>query len=294
MLMLWRRQRWWLTPTLLIAPAIVLFFTVILLSALRSLWISLHDWDGFGPMVWIGFGNYVELYNDPQFYVSLKNNLIWLVMFMTAPPLGLAIALLVNQKIRGMRFLKSLFFIPLVLASVTVGVVFTWVYTPEFGLLALIFRAFGATAPAVLSDEHFVTFAIVIPALWPQVTFCMVLYLAGLNNLSEELIGAGRVDGARGWNMLRHIVLPQLTQVTFIAIAVTVVGALRSFDMVSVMTNGGPFGSSSVLAYQMFEQSIFSYRFGYGAAIASVLFVIMAVFIVWYLSRIIHTEERGG
>ncbi|MBY3035710.1 sugar ABC transporter permease [Rhizobium leguminosarum] len=294
MLMLWRRQRWWLTPTLLIAPAIVLFFTVILLSAVRSLWISLHDWDGFGPMVWIGFGNYVELYNDPQFYVSLKNNLIWLVMFMTAPPLGLAIALLVNQKIRGMRFLKSLFFIPLVLASVTVGVVFTWVYTPEFGLLALIFRAFGATAPAVLSDEHFVTFAIVIAALWPQVTFCMVLYLAGLNNLSEELIGAGRVDGARGWNMLRHIVLPQLTQVTFIAIAVTVVGALRSFDMVSVMTNGGPFGSSSVLAYQMFEQSIFSYRFGYGAAIASVLFVIMAVFIVWYLSRIIHTEERGG
>lgn len=294
MLMLWRRQRWWLTPTLLIAPAILLFFTVILLSAVRSLWISLHDWDGMGPMTWIGFGNYVELYNDPQFYTSLKNNLIWLIMFMAAPPLGLVIALLVNQKIRGMRFLKSLFFIPLVLASVTVGVVFTWVYTPEFGLLALIFKAFGATAPAVLSDEHFVTFAIVIAALWPQVTFCMVLYLAGLNNLSEELIGAGRVDGARGWNMLWHIVLPQLTQVTFIAIAVTVVGALRSFDMVSVMTRGGPFGSSSVLAYQMFEQSIFSYRFGYGAAIASVLFVIMAAFIIWYLSRIVRTEERGG
>ncbi|GAA3079120.1 sugar ABC transporter permease [Rhizobium viscosum] len=294
MLMLWRRQRWWLTPTMLIAPAIILFFTVILLSAVRSLWISLHDWDGMGPMTWVGFGNYVELYNDPQFYKSLKNNLIWLIMFMAAPPLGLAIALLVNQKIRGMRFLKSLFFIPLVLASVTVGVVFTWVYTPEFGLLALVFKAFGATAPAVLSDEHFVTFAIVIAALWPQITFCMVLYLAGLNNLSEELIGAGRVDGARGWNMLWHIVLPQLTQVTFIAIAVTVVGALRSFDMVSVMTRGGPFGSSSVLAYQMFEQSIFSYRFGYGAAIASVLFVIMGLFIVWYLSRIIRTEERGG
>lgn len=94
--------------------------------------------------------------------------------------------------------------------------------------------------------------------------------------------------------MLRHIVLPQLTQVTFIAIAVTVVGALRSFDMVSVMTQGGPFGSSEVLAYQMFEQSIFSYRFGYGAAIASVLFVIMAVFIVWYLTRIIRIEERGA
>lgn len=294
MTLLWRHHRWWLTPVLLILPAAVLFSVVILWSAVDSLWISLHDWDGFSPMVWIGLGNYVELFSDPQFYVSLKNNLIWLVMFMAAPPLGLAIALLVNQKIRGMRLMKSLFFIPLVLASVAVGVVFTWVYTPQIGLLAVVFSAFGATAPAVLSDEHFVTFAIVIAALWPQIAFCMVLYLAGLNNLSEELIGAGRVDGARGWNMLRHIVLPQLTQVTFIAIAVTVVGALRSFDMVSVMTQGGPFGSSDVLAYQMYEQSIFSYRFGYGAAIASVLFVIMAVFIVWYLTRIIRLEERGA
>ncbi|ACM30174.1 sugar ABC transporter permease [Agrobacterium sp. SHOUNA12C] len=294
MMTFWRYHRWWLTPALLILPAAILFSVVILWSAVESVWISLHEWDGFSPMVWIGLGNYVELFNDPQFYVSLKNNVIWLVMFMAAPPLGLAIALLVNQKIRGMRLMKSLFFIPLVLASVAVGVVFTWVYTPQLGLLALIFGFFGATAPALLSNEHLVTFAIVIAALWPQIAFCMVLYLAGLNNLSEELIGAGRVDGARGWNMLRHIVLPQLTQVTFIAIAVTVVGALRSFDMVSVMTQGGPFGSSEVLAYQMFEQSIFSYRFGYGAAIASVLFVIMAVFIVWYLTRIIRIEERGA
>lgn len=294
MTVFWRHHRWWLSPVMLILPAAVLFTVVILASSVQSLWISLHDWDGFGPMVWIGFDNYRELYNDPQFYVSLKNNIIWLVMFMLAPPLGLAIALLVNQKIRGMRFLKSLFFIPLVLASVAVGVVFSWVYTPEFGLLSLIFRFFGATAPAVLSDEHFVTFAIVIAALWPQTAFCMVLYLAGLNNLNEEIIGAGRVDGARGVHMLRHIILPQLTQVTFIAIAVTVVGALRSFDMISVMTSGGPFGSSSVLAYQMFEQSIFSYRFGYGAAIASVLFAIMIVFIAWYLTRIIRVEERGA
>jgi multiple sugar transport system permease protein len=131
-------------------------------------------------------------------------------------------------------------------------------------------------------------------ALWPQVAFCMVLFLAGLNNLSDDLIGAGRVDGARGWRMLRHVVLPQLTQVGFIAIAVTVIGALRSFDMVAVMTSGGPFGSSTVLAYQMFQQSIFSYRFGYGAAIATVLVVIMAIFIVWYLRGLIKAEERSA
>ena len=290
----WRRHRGWITPTIFILPTIVLFGVVIVASSLQSVWISLHEWDGFGPMQWIGLGNYEELLADPQFYTSLKNNVIWLVIFMLAPPLGLGIALLVNQQIKGMRIVKSLFFVPLVLASVAVGVVFTWVYTPQFGLLALVFNAFGATAPALLSDENLVTFAVVFAALWPQIAFCMVLYLAGLNSLSEDLIGAGRVDGARGWNMLRHVVLPQLTQVSFIAIAITAIGALRSFDMISVMTQGGPFGSSSVLAYQMYEQSIFSYRFGYGAAIATILFLIMLVFIVWYLSRIMRAEDRSA
>lgn len=287
----WKHNRTWLWPVIFILPAVILFGVVIVWSSLQSLWISLHQWDGLGPKVWIGLANYRELFQDPQFFVALRNNVIWLVLFMLAPPLGLAIALLVNQKIQGMRIAKSLFFTPLVLASVAVGVVFTWVYTPRFGLLALAYSAFGAEAPALLSNPDLVTFAVVGAALWPQIAFCMILYLAGLNNLSEELIGAGRVDGARGWDMLRHVVLPQLKEVTFIAIAITAIGALRSFDMIAVMTQGGPFGSSSVLAYEMYEQSIFSYRFGYGAAIAAVLFVVMLVFIGWYLSRIMRAEE---
>ncbi|CDM62149.1 MULTISPECIES: carbohydrate ABC transporter permease [Rhizobium] len=290
---LWRRHRHWITPTLFIAPGALLFGVVIIVASIETIWVSLFEWDGVGVKQWVGLANYVQLLNDPQFYISLKNNLIWLAMFMLAPPLGLALALLLNQPIRGMRIMKSLFFVPLVLASVTVGVVFTWVYDPSFGLLSLIFGYFGASAPALLSDEHFVTFAVVVAALWPQVAFCLVLFLAGLNNLSEDLIGAGRVDGARGWPMLFHVVLPQLREVSFIALAVTVIGALRSFDMVAVMTSGGPFGSSTVLAYQMYEQSIFSYRFGYGAAIATVLFVIMAAFISWYLRTLLRPEREG-
>lgn len=290
---LWRRHRHWITPTLFIAPGALLFGVVIIVASIETIWVSFFEWDGVGVKQWVGLANYVQLLNDPQFYISLKNNLIWLAMFMLAPPLGLALALLLNQPVRGMRIMKSLFFVPLVLASVTVGVVFTWVYDPSFGLLSLIFGYFGASAPALLSDEHFVTFAVVVAALWPQVAFCLVLFLAGLNNLSEDLIGAGRVDGARGWPMLFHVVLPQLREVSFIALAVTVIGALRSFDMVAVMTSGGPFGSSTVLAYQMYEQSIFSYRFGYGAAIATVLFVIMAAFITWYLRTLLKPEREG-
>ncbi|TIU85563.1 MAG: sugar ABC transporter permease [Mesorhizobium sp.] len=290
----WRRNRHWLTPVLFLLPGLILFGSVILAASIETVWISLHDWDGIGAKTWVGLANYVELADDPQFYVSLKNNVIWLLIFMLAPPIGLALALIVNQQIRGMRILKSLFFVPLVLATVTVGVVFGWVYDPNFGLLQLLFGAFGGTAPALLSDETFVTFAVAAAGLWPQIAFCMILFLAGLNSLDDDLIAAGRVDGARGWRMLRHVVLPQLSQVGFIAIAVTVIGALRSFDMIAVMTSGGPYGSSTVLAYQMYQESIFSYRFGYGAAIATVLFVIMIVFIAWYLSGLIKAERSNA
>nr|WIE93914.1 sugar ABC transporter permease [Mesorhizobium sp. WSM4875] len=290
----WRRNRHWLTPVLFLLPGLILFGSVILAASIETVWISLHDWDGIGAKTWVGLANYVELADDPQFYVSLKNNVIWLLIFMLAPPIGLALALIVNQQIRGMRILKSLFFVPLVLATVTVGVVFGWVYDPNFGLLQLLFGAFGGTAPALLSDETFVTFAVAAAGLWPQIAFCMILFLAGLNSLNGDLIAAGRVDGARGWRMLRHVVLPQLSQVGFIAIAVTVIGALRSFDMIAVMTSGGPYGSSTVLAYQMYQESIFSYRFGYGAAIATVLFVIMIVFIAWYLSGLIKAEQSNA
>lgn len=293
MLSFWKSNRNWLTPALLLAPGLILFFVVIILSSIETFWISFHSWDGFGAKVWVGVDNYKELLDDPQFYVSLRNNIIWIVMFLSSLPVGLAIALLLNQKIKGMRLAKSLFFMPLVLSTVTVGVIFGWFYDPTYGLLALIFNGFGATTiPALLSDDFWVTPAIVLAALWPQVAFCMVLFLAGLNNLDEEQINAGRIDGAKGLNMLRFIIIPQLKQISFIALAITIIGALRSFDIIAVMTSGGPFGSSTVLAYQMYEQSLFSYRFGYGAAIATVLFLIMSVFIAWYLRGLVKAEER--
>lgn len=287
----WRRHRAWLYPLLFLLPGVAIFGTVILASAIQSVWVAFHEWDGMGPKKWVGLANFVELFHDPQFYKSLRNNVIWLALFQLAPVLGLAIALLVNQSIRGMRVVKSLFFVPLVLAPAAVGVMYVWFYDPAFGALAKLFQMFGETPPALLSNERWVTFAVVAAAMWPQVAFCMILFLAGLNNVDEQVISAARVDGARGWRMLLYIVLPQLREVGFLAVAVSVIGALRSFDIIAVMTAGGPFGSSSVLAWQMYEQSIFSYRFGYGAAVATVLFAIVAVFIIWYLRRLLSNEK---
>jgi len=289
---LWQANQHWLTPLVLLLLPVGLFATFIVLPIIQSVVISFYDWDGTGEATWIGLENYRELFADEQFFVSLQNNVIWLVLFLLAPVFGLGFALFLNQTVPGIRIVKSLFFMPLVLAHVITGVVFVWFYDPTFGPIAMLFRALGLTPIALLSDERWVTFGIIAAALWSQIAFCLVLFLAGLSQMDPEQIAAGRIDGAHGWSMLRHIVLPQLRQVSFIATIITVIGSLRSFDLIAIMTQGGPYGSSTVLAYQMYDATIFSYRAGYGAAIAVVLFAIMSVYVAWFLWRTLGQEER--
>jgi multiple sugar transport system permease protein len=284
----------WLTPMLLLFLPVGIFLLFIVFPIFQSIWISFYEWDGTGPKTWVGLGNYAELVRDEQFFTSLKNNIIWLLLFLLAPVFGLALALFLNQAIGGMRLIKSLFFIPLVLAHVIIAVVFTWFYDPTFGPIAIAMKWLGLKPIAILSDEHFVTLGIVVAGLWSQIAFCLVLFLAGLSQIDNEQIAAGRIDGAQGWSMLRYVVLPQLRSVSFIATIITVVGSLRNFDLIAVMTQGGPYGSSTVLAYQMYDATIFSYRAGYGAAIAVVLFLIMSVYIAWFLRRTLAHEERGA
>ena len=296
------RQRTWyqrnklaVTPWIFLAPAMVFFAIYVIAPIFQSIRISFYEWDGLGEKVWVGAGNYVELLEDDRFYTSLVNNFWWLVLFMLAVPAGLGVALFLNQTVTGMRFYKSLFFFPFVISQVVVGLIFTWFYNPDFGVVGLVWEFFGADPPAILADEDLVTFGIIFAGLWPQVAYCMILYLTGLNNVSADQIEAGRLDGAKGWNMLRYVVLPQLRPATFIAVVVTVIGALRSFDMIAIMTQGGPYGSSNVLAYYMYETALseYGFRMGYGSAIAVVLFLIMLVYISYFLWRM-YQDERGS
>lgn len=281
-----------LTPVILLAPACLLFAVFVIWPIADSLWISLQDWDGIKPAYFIGLGNYAELFTDDVFYTSLINNVLWLVAFMLAPVFGLALALLLNQTLFGMRLVKSLFFFPFVISQVVVGLVFGWFLNADFGLLNTVLRAAGLSGINILGNERWATYGIIAAGLWPQIAYCMILYLTGLTAINPELIEAGRLDGARGWRMLRYIVLPQLRPATFIAIVVCVVGALRSFDLVSIMTKGGPYDSSSVLAFYMYQQTFASFRYGYGAAIATVLFMIMNVYIAFFLLSLLRRERR--
>ena len=291
----WKRNQRTFAPWLFLAPGALMFLVYVILPVFQSVWISFHDWDGLGPKTWIGLGNYVELFSDDAFYTSLENNIIWLVLYLLAVPAGLAAALFLNQTVAGIRIYKSLFFFPFVISQVVVGLIFTWFYAPNFGLFSVLTEALTGTQIAILADERLVTYGIIAAGLWPQIAYCMILYLTGLNNSNPEQIEAGRMDGAKGWHLFWNIVLPQLRPATFIAVVVTVIGALRSFDLVSVMTAGGPYGSSRVLSYYMYEEALseYGFRMGYGAAIAVVLFLIMMIFITFFLIRMLRQERNS-
>jgi multiple sugar transport system permease protein len=279
-----RRNR---AALMFLLPGALIFAIYVVYPVLNSIMLSFYNWDGMTPRTFIGFANYAELIQADTFYVALKNNVLWLVLFLLAPPIGLAFALYLNQNVFGIRLVKSLFFAPFVLPGVVVGLVFSWFYDPTFGLLKLIL---GHGIP-VLGDPRYVTYGIIFAALWPQIPFCMILYLTGLTGINSEIIEAARMEGARGFKLLWHIILPQLRPATFMAFVLTVIGALRSFDLISVMSGGGPFDSSTVLAYYMYDQAIKYYREGYSAAIAVVLFLIMLAFIVWQLRRLVRSES---
>ena len=290
----WSRHQMVLVPWLFLAPALAMFGVYVIAPIFQSIALSFYDWDGLGTPVFIGLDNYRELMTDPDFHLSLKNNVIWFFGFLLSIPMGLGLALLLNQEIFGIRLAKSLFFFPFVISQVVIGLVFSWFYDPTNGLLLHAMAWLGLDPVAILSDEKWVTYGIVVAGLYPQTAYCMILYLTGLNNLRPDLIEAARLEGAKGWTMLFKIVLPQLRPATFIAVVVTIIGSLRSFDMISIMTQGGPYGQSRVLAYYMYEKALseYGYRMGYGSAIATVLFLLMLVYIVFVLYRVYRQEQE--
>ncbi len=260
----YRKSSWWklnqqrLTPWFFLFPGLLLFLVYVIWPIFNSLYISLLQWDGLSPAIYVGLSNYIELLDDEYFYISLMNNLKWLILFMLAVPIGLGLAIFLNQTIFGIRLIKSLFFF-------------------------------------ILADENFATYGIIFAGIYPQIAYCMILYLTGLNNLNTDQIEAGRMDGAKGFSLFKNIILPQLKPATFLAIVVTVIGSLRSFDMVAIMTQGGPYGSTNVLAYYMFETALseYGYRMGYGSAIAAVLFTIMMFYILFFIYRMYQSEKKG-
>lgn len=302
----YKRNEIAITPWLFLAPGALFFVVYVIAPIWQSFGMSLYDWNGLGDIdtngTYVGLENYNKLFGlngeraDRNFQISLWNNLRWLVLYLLAVPLGLFIALFLNQNVRGIRLYKSLFFFPFVISQVVVGLVFSWFYLPNNGLFTIMTGWFGfEISGGVLGNPNTATYGIIAAGLWPQTAYCMILYLTGLNAVDPEQVEAARLDGAKGRKMLWHVILPQLKPATFIAFVVTIIGALRSFDLVSIMTGGGPFGSTRVLSFYVFEKSLSErgLQYGYAAAVAVVLFLIMLVFISYFLWTMYQDEKEA-
>ena len=197
----WKNNQLKIAPWIFLAPGILMFSLYVIFPIFQSINLSFYQWDGLGEKTYIGAENYIELLDDEYFIVSLKNNVIWLVLYLLAVPAGLFAALFLNQTVRGIRIYKSIFFFPFVISQVVVGLVFSWFYDPSNGLLNIILEFFGFDTIAILAEEDYVTYGIIAAGLWPQTAYCMILYLTGLNSVDPEQIEAGRLDKARGWRM---------------------------------------------------------------------------------------------
>jgi multiple sugar transport system permease protein len=300
--------RRFLTIFSFLAVPLLLYSIWVLWPTLNTFFLALSKWDGYTPPESVGLANFQELFTDRAFFKSISNNLLWIVVFITVPTVGgLALAVVLNNALRFDRFLKVSYYLPMVVAPVVVALVWTWVYLPTAGLMNNVIFAILSGIKAIgfnvdpqsafniawLGDPNLALLAVMGPGIWRQVGYVMILYLAGLKAVDAEVVEAARVDGAEGWNLFRYVIFPMLAPVTTIVVVISVIDSLRSFDLVNVMTKGGPFDSSQVLANYMYIKAFDDNRMGYGAAIAVVLFAISVTFIFLYLRQVMAQEDEG-
>lgn len=281
-----------LTPFLFLAIPVIIFLAWVIGPMLYTFYLSLTDWDGLSAPTFIGFRNFERLFRDKVFFLSLSNNIKWLLTFITVPVvLGLGLAMALNEAIPGEKVFKMSFYLPMVLAMVVSGLIWGWLYHPRGGLINFILEAtIMEKGPGWLSDRDVVLWSIMIVAIWRQVGYVMVLYLAGLKSINPQLLEAAHIDGANRWQAFWNIVLPLLTPVTVIVLVISVIDSLRAFDLVSVMTRGGPANASSVLANFMYIEAFNNYKMGYAAAISVILFLLSLSFIFLYLRQVMRDE----
>ncbi len=290
-----RRHYKWITPaTFLVLPVGVYLFFVIF-PTLNSLFYSLTDWAGYGAdFNFIGLANFQKIFTDRLFRNSIGNTAIWLALAMIVPVVG---GLAMAVALQGQRFVntvyKSVFYLPICLSPIIVGIIWNWVYNPELGIVNLILNAVGLghLAKAWLANPDTALLAVFIAWAWQQTGLNMVIFLAGLTSVPVSLVEAAHVDGANFWQSLVKIIIPMLRPATVVVLALTAINALKSFEIIWVTTKGGPFNRSDTLAVFMYTESFRKYKMGYGSAVAVILFLMTLVIITLYFRQTAKMEE---
>lgn len=269
---------------LFLLPALVPLVAFRIFPMLASVWVSLVEWNLLRAPVFVGIGNYVEVLSDARFHKALGNTLFYMVGYLPLVLTGaLAVALLLNSRLKGLAFFRSIYFLPVVTSWVVVALLWKWLLSPQGGIVNYLLSLVGIEGPGWWTDPNWAMPAIIIASVWKDLGFNMLILLAGLQNIPEELYEAARIDGAGVWRRIRSITLPLLTPSILFVMILAMIGAFQVFDQVWVMTEGGPGGATTVVMEQVVQNAFRYGRMGEASAMSWILFAIILTFTVLQL-----------
>lgn len=273
-----RRKYKLLTPLLFITPALSLYLFYFLIPIPMSFYFSFFDWDGYSPPeTFVGFDNWKEMLKDDIFWNSLIHNFVFVILTLLIQiPLGLGLGLLISMRLKGMSFMRTVYFFPLLLSSAAIGILWKMIYEPNFGALNAFLKAMkldSLTKPW-LGDYSTALGAVYATTSWQWIPFYMIVFAAAISEIPRELYEAAKLDGASSWQSFLYVTLPCLKGTIMVTAVLGITGSLKYFDLVYIMTEGGPGNSTDLLATYMYKLAFNSHRMGYGSTVACGLFIV--------------------
>lgn len=274
-------------------PALVIYIGIALVPIGMSFYYALMDWDGISPMTFVGLDNFVEIFKDDTFWVSVKNNLIIMLTGVIGQiPLGLLLALLLNGKLKGAGFFRTVGFLPVVISSVMVSLIWGMIYNTEYGMLNSLLGAAGLESwqRNWLGDTSWSMISISIAYIWQNCGLYMVIFLAALQNISAEVNEAAELDGATGLKRTFLITIPMIRSTLIVAVVYSISNSFRVFDLIQIMTGGGPAHATEVMTVYMYNNAFMNMRFGYGSAV-SILILVFSLIVISIVNRISREKD---
>src|SRR5215212_8229810 len=266
---------------LFVAPALLIYLVFMIYPFLNTIYLSFTNWDGItANKDWVGLSNYVRVFGEEAALKAFVNNIIWVILGTIAPVvLGLFEALLVWSGARGSIVFRTLYFLPFVLPLVVVAIVWQWIYHPLYGIVNTVLDGAGleGLSRGWLADPHTALYAVLIAAIWGQTGFCFLILHASLQNVDISIVEAAMLDGANWFQRARNVIIPQIAPQLTMVTAVTLIGGFAVFDIIYVMTGGGPGNASQVLATYTYKTAFEQNQAGYGSALAMLITVLSLV-----------------
>jgi multiple sugar transport system permease protein len=293
-----RLSGWWvswrprLTPYMFIAPNLILFSVFIFFPLVYAAYISVHEWSLIDEPLYIGAENYTRLLTDYQFWQALKNTVIYsLATVPTSLFIGLMLAIGLNRDLFARTFLRSVYFLPVVVSSVATAIISAWLFNDNYGVINALLKIVGAKPVAWLSTTQWALPSIILTTLWTRVGFCMVVYLAALQSISPTFYEAASIDGATRLQQFKHVTWPLLRPTTFLLLILNVIHSFQVFDLIFVMTGGGPGFSTTMIVQYIYQSAFATSEMGYASAMGIVLFLMILLFTLlqWRVNK--RTED---